>query len=483
MAGAQKMIRIFGHYTDVPAIVLAAVELSILFTLFILNKHLLGSLGVPTDSVETTLSAVLTTLVTAIGLFAVGLYNREHLLQLDDTVARSLPVLPALTLLIMGLFWIHDRFMVTPALSDAYLICVVSMTLFIVPLLGVRWAFVQFVDRTRIFSRRVAVIGFGPRAAKIEYLCKAHLDRCFTVTGYIRLHAKKHQHNPAEDERRGSARRPDYWLMPAELPAFCAEHKIKELVVAMHDRRGRLPVTDLVACKMTGVTITEYATFWERETRQIDLHEISPGWLVFSDGFRVGHVRSFIKRTFDIVVSLLLLILTLPITVVTAILIKLESPGDIFYRQERVGLNGQPYNILKFRSMRRDAEKDGPRWAAKNDARVTRVGAVIRKVRIDEIPQVINVLKGEMAFVGPRPERPVFVAALTEKIPFYMERHSIKPGITGWAQINYPYGATEEDARMKLSYDLYYAKNGNIFLDFLIIIQTVKVLLWHSGAR
>jgi len=480
--GSGAVIRVFGHYVDVPALFLAAVELTILFLLVVSVGPILVRFGLPLGSIDIVLLAEIITVITAIGLLAVGLYNREHLLQWGDVRARAFMLIPGLTVVLASLFWGYERWTAVPAGDSSVLLCLASMVLFLLVFLGVRWVFVEVVDKTHVFRRRVAVIGAGSRAAKIEKLCNEHLDRSFSIVGYIRLTAKSPAEGDTTSERRSAARRRDYWLLPTELLAFCTQHKIQELVIAARERRG-LPVKDLVACKLAGVSISEYATFWERESRQIDLDEINPSWLVLSDGFRVGQVRSFVKRTFDIVVSLVLLTVTLPITILTAVLIKLESRGPVFFRQDRVGLNGTTYRILKFRSMRQDAEKDGPRWAAKNDARVTRVGAVIRKVRIDEIPQVINVLKGEMAFVGPRPERPVFVEALAEKIPYYMERHSIKPGITGWAQINYPYGATEEDARMKLSYDLYYAKNGNIFLDILILIQTVKVLLWNSGAR
>ncbi|MBF0563429.1 MAG: TIGR03013 family PEP-CTERM/XrtA system glycosyltransferase, partial [Alphaproteobacteria bacterium] len=365
--------------------------------------------------------------------------------------------------------------------NGGYLLCRMVLATFIPRIMVVGWALVNYIDQTGSLTRRVLVLGSGPLAVKIEGLCNRHRDRSLTVAGYVHLGTPPETTHGTES-RRVPNRRNDYWLPPEHLPAFCLEHDIDELVVATKERRG-LPMRDLLACKLAGISINEFSSFWERECRQIDLDEVSPSWLGFSDGFQVGRVRSFIKRLFDIVVSALLLTLSLPITLLTAFLIKLESPGQVFYRQERVGLGGKPYNILKFRSMRADAEKDGPRWASRNDSRVTKVGAIIRKLRIDEIPQVINVLKGEMAFVGPRPERPVFVAALSDKIPYYNERHIIKPGITGWAQINYPYGATEEDAKMKLSYDLYYAKNGDIFMDILIIIQTVKVLLWNSGAR
>jgi sugar transferase (PEP-CTERM system associated) len=256
-----------------------------------------------------------------------------------------------------------------------------------------------------------------------------------------------------------------------------------EIVVAADDRRG-LPVRQLLHCKIAGIKVTDFLDFWERETRTVDLEALRPSWLFYSDGFRRGPVDEFLKRGFDVVVSLGLLLLTLPLLVITACLIRLESPGPVLYRQPRVGLQGRVFTILKFRSMQVDAETDGrPRWAAEGDPRVTRVGVIIRKLRIDELAQILNVLRGDMSFIGPRPERPFFVAGLAQAIPYYDERHCVRPGITGWAQINYPYGASTEDARRKLAYDLYYVKNRSIFLDLLILLQTARVIFWNHGAR
>ena len=255
-----------------------------------------------------------------------------------------------------------------------------------------------------------------------------------------------------------------------------------EIVVAADDRRG-LPVQQLLHCKLAGIKVIDFLDFWERETRTVDLEALRPSWLFLSDGFRCGPLDEFLKRAFDIVVSLGLLILTLPLLVVTACAIKLESAGPIFYQQQRVGLRGRSFTILKFRSMRSDAETDGPRWAVEQDPRVTRVGMIIRKLRIDELAQIFNVLRGDMSFVGPRPERPFFVAELARAIPYYSERHWVRPGITGWAQINYPYGASTEDAWVKLTYDLYYVKNRSIFLDCVILLQTARVIFWNYGAR
>src|SRR6185369_6293997 len=230
--------------------------------------------------------------------------------------------------------------------------------------------------------------------------------------------------------------------------------------------------------------VTDYIDFYERESGRVDLSALRPSWFIFSDGFRMGMVVETVKRTFDVVLALLTLIMVLPLLVLTAFAIKCEGLGSILYRQERVGLRGRVFVLLKFRSMAEDAERDGaPQWAAKRDPRVTRVGGVIRKLRIDELPQLYNVLCGDMSFVGPRPERPYFVNRLAQNIPYYNERHSVKPGITGWAQVNYPYGASLEDARNKLSYDLYYLKNRGLFLDLIILIRTVRVVLWPDGAR
>jgi len=227
----------------------------------------------------------------------------------------------------------------------------------------------------------------------------------------------------------------------------------------------------------------QYLTFVEKEIRRIDLKRMELGWLVFSDGFTFSTFDRFLKRLFDLVVSTIVLILTAPLLISAIIAIRLDSPGPVFYRQERVTLGGRNFWIMKLRTMRPDAEKAGAVWAAERDNRITRVGLFLRRSRIDELPQLFNILKGDMSFVGPRPERPMFVAELATQIPLYHERHLVKAGLTGWAQINYPYGASVEDARSKLSYDLYYVKNFSILFDLVILLQTLRVVLWPSGVR
>jgi sugar transferase (PEP-CTERM system associated) len=268
------------------------------------------------------------------------------------------------------------------------------------------------------------------------------------------------------------------------LPELAREQGVEEIVIAIDERRGGMPVNALLACKLAGITVTDYSTFWERESGKVDLDALHPSWLIFSDGFVGGRLQANFKRMFDIGASILLLLFTLPLILMTMVAIRLESRGPVFYRQERVGMNGAPFMLLKFRSMRTDAEEDGqPKWAAVNDSRITWVGSFIRKTRIDEIPQIMNVLKGEMSFIGPRPERPFFVEELRQVIPYYFERHRVKPGISGWAQLNYPYGASVEDAKEKFQFDLYYIKNYSLFLDLIVLIQTARVILWPKGVR
>ena len=261
--------------------------------------------------------------------------------------------------------------------------------------------------------------------------------------------------------------------------------KVDEIIVAVRERRGgALPLRELLECKLSGVKVLDLASYFERALGQIRIDSLRVSWLIFGDGFRQSWRRAIVKRVFDIVAASILLLLALPLMLLVAILILLEDGFPIFYRQERVGLDGRLFKVVKFRSMRQDAESDGrPRWATADDDRVTRVGRWIRRLRIDELPQLWSVLTGDMSLVGPRPERPYFVDQLTRDIPFYAVRHSVKPGVTGWAQVSYHYGATVDDSIQKLQYDLYYVKNHTLFLDIVILFQTVGVVLTGKGAR
>jgi sugar transferase (PEP-CTERM system associated) len=326
-----------------------------------------------------------------------------------------------------------------------------------------------------LLKRRVVVLGSGGQAARIATLANGGGGEHFRPTSFIAV--------PGELSRVRSEFIDWAAAEPDALTDIVYRFGASEIVVATDERRG-LPVAQLLHCKLAGIRVIDFLDFWERETRTIDLEALRPSWLFYSDGFRSGPFDAFLKRGFDITVSLCVLLVTLPLLVTTACLIKLESPGPVLYRQPRVGLRGEVFTILKFRSMRVDAETDGrPRWASEKDPRVTRIGAVIRKLRIDELAQIFNVLRGDMSFVGPRPERPYFVEELSQAIKYYSERHWVRPGITGWAQINYSYGASIDDARIKLTYDLYYVKNRSIFLDFVILLQTARVIFWNNGAR
>ncbi len=323
------------------------------------------------------------------------------------------------------------------------------------------------------FKRRMIVLGAGKRADRIRML-EERPGSGFTVVSYIAM--SDGEQVVEEAIARGAIR---------NLKKFVVRMNASEVVLALEERRNALPLDDLLRIKTTGVHVNDLSTFLERETGRVDLDSVNPSWLIFSDGFSSGRrISTIAKRCFDMLASGLLLLFTGPIILLFALLVKLESKGPAFFRQTRVGRFGEDFQILKLRSMRTDAEAGGKAiWASENDPRITRVGRFIRKVRIDELPQAWSVLKGEMSFVGPRPERPEFVSDLEKEMPYYAERHMVKPGITGWAQINYPYGASVEDARHKLEYDLYYAKNYTPFLDLLILLQTLRVVLWPVGAR
>jgi sugar transferase (PEP-CTERM system associated) len=269
----------------------------------------------------------------------------------------------------------------------------------------------------------------------------------------------------------------------SQIFSICKTAKIDRIIVALDERRGKLPIEQLLRCRLKGIRVDEGMRFTEELLGKLSVENLYPSTLIFSDGFKGSFLFKRAKRYLDIFWAVVGMIMAFPIGLIIAGAIKYDSTGPIFYEQERVGKDGRPFKLKKFRSMRMDAEKNGPVWAMTEDNRVTRVGRIIRKLRLDEIPQMVNVLKGEMSFVGPRPERPFFVKKLEREVPYYFHRHSVKPGITGWAQLCYPYGATMEDALEKLKYDLYYIKNISLFFDLTIILETIKVVIWGRGAR
>lgn len=335
------------------------------------------------------------------------------------------------------------------------------------------WRFVYFrILERRMFTQSVALVGTGNLAADIATVVENKKDCGYKIQAFI-----------GENGPRGNPHQVPCFQNNKKLLELSYLKQIEKIVLALDERRGNVPAHELIACKLMGITIVDGVGFYEELTGKVLVEKVNPSWILFSEGFKVGRCTRMCKRFIDIAVSTIGLVVSLPVTLLSALIIKLESPGPVFYAQERVGERGDLFRVLKFRSMRSDAEKDGPVWARTNDDRVTRYGGIIRKLRIDEIPQMINVLKGDMSFVGPRPERPVFVNELEKKIPYYSMRHTVKPGITGWAQVFYPYGASEEDALRKLEYDLYYIKNLTLRMDLWVIFQTVKIVLFQKGAR
>ena len=343
-------------------------------------------------------------------------------------------------------------------------------------------AFGPLIDE-RVFKVRVLVYGAGRRAEAISGLRRRADRRGFTVVGYVRPPGDGFE--PVPNQQGIVASEP---VFEGSLGLFelCGRFDVDEIVVAVDDRRRAFPIRELLECRLAGVDVTELLTFLERESGRVRIDVLNPSWIIFGEGFRRGSLRQLTSRALDLIAGTVIIVLSIPAIVATAIAIKMEDGlrAPVLYHQERVGLGGRSFRLMKFRSMRVDAEASGEaRWAERNDPRVTRVGAVIRKLRIDELPQLFNVLGGDMSLVGPRPERPEFVANLAERIPYYVERHCMKPGITGWAQLCYPYGSSEQDALEKLQYDLYYIKNNSLLLDLSILVQTAEVAIFGKGAR
>jgi len=346
-----------------------------------------------------------------------------------------------------------------------------------------RWGSSHLISEDTL-KKNVLVLGAGQRALKIATRMRRRSDRrAFRLHGFAQID---------NSEDLVSARGGELVELDCPLPEYCDRYNIDEIVVAVDERRrntdagGGLPLEELLNCRLSGIEVVDIQAFIEREAGKLDVDLLHPSWIVFSDGFVAHSLRYATKRVFDLLISLVALLFIWPIMLLTTIAIYVDSGfrGPILYRQTRVGLDGKPFEVMKFRSMRTDAEQDGQAvWASKDDPRITRVGAVIRKTRIDELPQLANVLLGDMSFVGPRPERPEFVEELDEAIDYYDHRHRVKPGITGWAQLCYPYGASVEDSKEKLQYDLYYLKNHSILLDMIILLQTVEVVLIGDGAR
>jgi len=460
-------IRIFRHYVSTAYLALLLSE----FVLYVSAIFIGGQLRFLeekgwTAEPEWWWSALIFAVTASICNISVGLYQRSPHSNLSSLLLRLVASFLMTTVVMSLVFYALPELFVGRGVFAFAVLFSLLMTLL------VRLAYFRIADNQEL-NRRVLVLGAGNNARRIlEFENRLPYGNLHFV-GFARM-----GNDPCEI--------PAERLIVLDKPInqFAENEDIDEIVVAPDDRRQGLPVDEILDCKMNGFEVIDLLTFFEKEAGIIKIDCLHPSWLVFSDGFRMKS-GLLLKRVFDVLASSLLLGVSWPIMLLTAAAIILECRGrhPVFYRQIRVGADWKLFDVIKFRSMRPDAEKDGVRMAATNDDRVTRVGRFIRKTRIDELPQLLNVFKGDMSFVGPRPERPEFVERFAETIPYYSERHRVKPGITGWAQVCYPYAENEEDTVEKLQYDLYYVKNYSLFLDFLIMLRTIEVVLWGKGAR
>ncbi len=466
------MLRIFNHYVPASMVILVLIEMLVLFfsvyvgveIRFLDSNHKEASIALlePLD-----IKALIFSSSMLLAMTAMGLHTRN---VVDDFSSMMIRIFLSFGLgffVTAIVYYIHPQFFLGRG--------VVAIT-FIVAFFGIlltRTIF-QKLDNHNIFKRRVVILGAGKKALLVEKLLNKAKKQGFDVHGFISI-----------NDETVSVKDENQIKIETTLLDLCQENKIDEIILAMDDRRNSFPSSALLECKMKGIFVHDLTVYIERVKGHLELDTVHPSTIIFSEGFTNAVSLNHFKRAFDVFSSLLILIIASPIIVLTAIAIWLSTFGrdPVLYRQVRVGLCDGPFNVLKFRSMGTDAEKDGAQFAQKKDARVTRIGSFIRATRIDELPQLINVLRGDMSFIGPRPERPEFVVNYEKIIPHYALRHTVKPGITGWAQICHPYSDTDEDTKLKLQYDLYYIKNYSIFLDMTILLQTIQVVLFGQGAR
>jgi len=465
-------VRVFNHHVRSSFYWLAMVDL-ILFVLAFYAGTYIYFLSEPGHFHQYTqqipVRATLFAAVTVLCLGAMGLYEPRMREGTAGILLRTLGGFTAATLVMSAIFYFLPELHLWRGIY--FYTALVALT----ANLASRGAFTSLTDLDQ-FKSRVLVYGAGQAASTITSSMRRKADRQgFSIVGFVRVNGEDEK---VEGERVINLRQP--------LAEYVRQTEIDQVVVALDDRRAALPMEELFNARLDGVQVYDLVQFFEREAGKILVDFVTPGWMAFTDGFKSSAASSILKRWSDIAFSFVLLMFSWPIMLLTALAIWLEDGfgAPVFFRQNRVGQGGKVFQVMKFRSMTVDAEGDGKaRWATANDSRVTRVGNFIRKTRIDELPQILNVLAGDMAFIGPRPERPEFVRQLAERIPYYNARHCVKPGITGWAQLCYPYGASENDARQKLQYDLYYVKNHSLFLDFMICLTTVEVVLFGKGAR
>jgi sugar transferase (PEP-CTERM system associated) len=460
------MVRIFGTFIPGRSLILALLDTLILIALIAIFGFCLNIIQIGQSSLQTSNNACfLLAPVCATSIWAMGFYRQDAQLSCRSGILAAVCA-AALAITFATIEIIGFRFFLNFGDLSSFRWAAIPTALCVFGVCLVRSQF-TWTGQLTIFKRYILLLGDGPRAAAVETLA-SRTNASIAIKRRLRLsHLGMTGTNIAPSS-----------LSPDEL----IREGIREVVVATEEQRG-LPMQSLLQCKLGGIRVTDYLTFCERESGLVDLDALQPSWLVYSEGCKRGRCGELLKRAFDILLSIGLLTFAGPLMLIIAILIALESRGPIFYAQERVGAGDHVFTLLKFRSMRTDAEATAaPQWATKRDPRITRIGALLRPMRLDELPQLINVLWGDMSLIGPRPERPFFVDQLSREIPFYGFRHVVKPGLTGWAQINAPYAASVAETRTKLSYDLYYIKNRNFLLDLYIALSTIRVVLLREGA-
>ena len=467
------MVRVFKQYIPIPFLMLGAVE----FILAMSSVYIAVWLWPMASHSEIILSgsqvvwpkAMAFAVMLLLAQTSLGLYQRRFRFAVAGMILRVGISMVAAAVTLVLLYYVAPDLTLN---QSVFLLSFLIATILITP---IRLLFIRSLDKDAL-KRRILVLGAGQNAAQISRSLRRRVDQQgFHIVGHVHVRG---EHDVVDE---ALVIRPDMTLF-----ALAQSLDIDEIVVAVGERRRKgFPVHDLLDCKLSGIDVIDLQGFFERETGKLKLDILSPSWMIFSDGFNQGAGQNAQKRIFDIFVSLGLLAVSWPFMLLVVGMIKLEGRGrgSVIYRQIRVGQHWQLFNVYKFRSMREDAEAGGAQWAKENDDRVTRTGKFIRKTRLDELPQIFNVLKGDMSFVGPRPERPEFVTQLSERIPYFAERHRVKPGITGWAQVCYPYGASEKDSLEKLQFDLYYIKNYSLFLDLVIILQTAHSVIAGKGGR
>ncbi len=410
--------------------------------------------------------ALLVTVIFQVCLYYFDMYDFSTIGAFSENATRITQAFGSGCILLAGAYYLF------PSTTISFGIFFISYLAICICLALWRFYYGQILAK-RMFTQPILLIGTGNISQAITMEIMSRMDSGYNISALVGSDSPNFSY-PKD------ANYSDDYL---KIPDFTRKNKIERIVVALDDRRGKTPINELLNCKLDGIKITSGIEFYEELTGKILVTNVNPDWLIYSDGFQKDKRTLLSKRLMDFSVSLAGLILTLPIIAISALIIKIESRGPVLYSQERVGEKGRLFKIYKFRSMCCDAENNGPVWAQENDCRITRFGNFIRKTRIDEIPQLWNILKGEMSFVGPRPERPYFVEQLKKKLPYYSLRYNVKPGLSGWAQISYPYGASEEDALRKLEYDLYYIKNLCFRMDVMIAFQTIKIILFQKGSR